>query len=324
VGAGCGSGDGLGPAESAPVDAGRAGSAGNAGDSISLVFVGDVMFDGRVTPDLAARGLPPGAVFEPTREAVSGADLAAFNLETAASDVGEPIEKQYTFNADHAALSALTQAGFDVANVANNHVLDYGAVGLQSTLANLEAVGLDACGITTRDEPQEPLITKVKHLTIGFLGYADPETPTAYAREFLASDERPAAAEPAAVERDLKALRPRVDVAVVEIHWGLEAQGTTDRQRMLGHFMVDNGADVVVGHHPHVLQELEAYNGGLILYSLGHFVFEFPEDPEQAKSRLVRVYAERSGMTGAETLELVIRRGEWIPTPVTGAFEPFL
>lgn len=287
----------------------------------SLVFVGDVMFDRAVAGDFAARGLAPGAALDPTREHVSAADFAAFNLETTVSDERSPLDKRYTFDSDASLLTALADAGFDLANLANNHVLDFGAAGLADTRAHLAEAGLDTCGIAGIDAPQVPFVTERAGLTFGLLGYADPEAPTAYAPEFLAFDPRPARADLALVARDLAALRPRVDVVVVQVHWGVELEPVTERQRSLGRFMIDHGADLVVGHHPHVVEPAEWYGRGLILYSLGHFLCEFPADPAQMTSALVRVTVDQRGVRDAERLELALRPQEWIPRPVTGTFE---
>ncbi len=286
----------------------------------SLVFVGDVMFDGAVARDFAARGLHPGTALDPTREHVSAADFAAFNLETTVSDDRAPLEKLHTFDSDASLLTALADAGFDLASLANNHVLDFGAAGLADTIDHLAEAGLGACGIAVMDTPQIPFVTERAGLTLGLLGYADPETPTAYAPEFLPFDTRPARADLALVARDLAALRPRVDVVVVQVHWGVELEPVTERQRSLGRFMIDHGADLVVGHHPHVVQAAEWYGRGLILYSLGHFLCEFPADPAQMRSDLVRITVDEAGVRDAERLELALRPEEWIPRPVTRTF----
>jgi len=119
----------------------------------SLVFVGDVMFDRAVASDFAARGLAPGAALDPTREHVSAADFAAFNLETTVSDDRSPLDKQYTFDSDASLLTALADAGFDLANLANNHVLDFGPAGLADTRDHLAEAGLGAGGIAVLDAP---------------------------------------------------------------------------------------------------------------------------------------------------------------------------
>jgi poly-gamma-glutamate capsule biosynthesis protein CapA/YwtB (metallophosphatase superfamily) len=287
-----------------------------------LVFVGDVMFDGRIPGDLAAQGLPFDATLEGTRSYVASADYATLNLETSVSDSAAPIAKQYTFNADPSAIGALARAGFKLANLANNHVLDYGPEGLASTRHELADWGMAETGIAYQDEAQTPVIVRLGNLVLGVLGYADAETPFAYASEFLAFAERPARADPEWIVRDLEALRPNVDRVVVQVHWGLEDQPVTQRQRDLGRFMIDHGADVVVGHHPHVQQEAEWYAGGLILYSLGNFVFGLPSNPEHLVTRLYRVHIDPLGVRTAEYLELSIRTDTWAPTPVTGHFLP--
>lgn len=86
------------------------------------------------------------------------------------------------------------------------------------------------------------------------------------------------------------------------------------------HFIADQGATLVVGHHPHVLQEEKWYGGGLILFSLGNFIFGLPTSDEQLKSRLYRVELDRRGVVQASHLPLQIDNVTWVPTPVSETF----
>jgi poly-gamma-glutamate synthesis protein (capsule biosynthesis protein) len=280
------------------------------------------MFAGHIQDDLVAQGLSLDITLEPVREQVRSADFAALNLESAVCVACVPIDKEHTFNSDASGLAALRSAGFDLVSLANNHVLDYGPDGLGDTLARLDEVGLAHAGITEEDEPQTPVVVRMGAVTIGWLGYADAETPFAYAQEYFAFARRPARADPAIIRRDLAALAPQVDLAVIEVHWGLEDQPITPRQRQLGNLMIDSGAAIVVGHHPHVQQDAEWYRGGLILYSLGNFVFGLPAAAAEFESRLYRVEVDRQGVLGAEFMELEIRTDTWAPTPISGEYLP--
>jgi poly-gamma-glutamate synthesis protein (capsule biosynthesis protein) len=287
-------------------------------DEVTVLIVGDTMFDG----ELAAESAPPvAAILQPVEEYVRMADLALFNLETTLGAAGAPLEKAFTFRSSAAAADALAEAGFDVASVANNHVLDYGAEGLTVTLEHLTASGLAPVGVTEEGQPQTPLIVDLGSIRIGVLAYADGAEGYAYAEEFRAFAIRPAEAIDAAIARDLAALEPQVDAIVVSMHWGIENEGeVSERQRQLGQFLVDHGADLVMGHHPHVQQPSEWVGRSLIAYSLGNFVFGLWSTPEHLETRLLRVTLGKTGCTHADYLELETSPGTWAPTPVSGEF----
>lgn len=125
------------------------------------------------------------------------------------------------------------------------------------------------------------------------------------------------------ISADIARLRPRVDVVLVSIHWGIEYQTTPDAwQRELGHHIINAGADIVAGHHPHVLQEPELYKRGLIIYSMGNFVFDQWSRPATRLSRLYRVYVNKKGFQRAEYLPLAIAEQDWQPTPTSIDFVP--
>ena len=158
-------------------------------------------------------------------------------------------------------------------------------------------------------------------LRVGFLAYADPQSPFGYAKEFAEFETGPAKAEDVLVADDIRRLRARVNVVVVSVHWGIEyAPEADDRQRELGRLMIDAGAQLVVGHHPHVLQETEWYNGGLILYSLGNFVFDQHTRPLTRVSRLYRLILSAEGVRHAAFLPLHIDQ-TWQPRAAAEVFE---
>ena len=286
--------------------------------TVTLVFAGDAMFDDGVEAEMSATDPSYHSVLAPVRSFVAPAGLAMLNLETVVGAESTPIDKAFTFNSDPAALEAAAWAGFDGVNLANNHVLDFGAAGLSSTLAHLQELGMFEIGLQQADAPQVPFVLETGGLRIGLLGYADAAEGYAYAAEFVDFAVRPAPAEETAIARDVAALATMTDVLVVSVHWGVENQREiTPRQRQLGHFLIEQGVDVVVGHHPHVQQELEWYSGGLILYSLGNFVFGRWALPEHLEGRLVRVDVAKGRVEKADVLELRTDPESWVPTPLS-------
>lgn len=287
-------------------------------NTVSLALVGDIMMSRNVERSVRENGRDFTYPFQALAGELQQADILFGNLECPVSGRGEKIDKRYVFNAPPDCTKGLQFAGFDVLSLANNHTLDYGPQGLQDTESNLASASLPYIGITNGDTPQEPLIIEKNGLKIGFLGYCDPESPYGYAREFYAFERRPAAASKANVARDIAALRPRVDLLIVSIHWGVEYQPADDQQRDLGHYVIDQGADLVAGHHPHIQQEPEIYHGHVIIYSMGNFVFDQHTRPATRESRLYKIQLDRAGVVSASYLPLEIANLDWQPRP-TGA-----
>ncbi len=199
------------------------------------------------------------------------ADVAMVNLENplTRSTLKRP-NKQFNFKADPEAVQVLTQGGIDIVTLANNHAMDYEEPGLVETLETLEKAGIHAVG-AGRDlqEARRPEIIEVKGQRIAYFGYYDADFHKAEAGVAGTNpryDQRVAA--------DIQAVRDQVDWVVVNYHWGVElAKYPGDWQTELARFTIDQGADLVVGHHPHVLQGAEIYKGRPIVYSLGNFIF---------------------------------------------------
>ena len=287
----------------------------------SLVLVGDVMLSRNVEKSLRENHRDFTFPFQKTAPWLRSADIAFANLECPVSGRGEELRKNYTFNAPPECVEGLVYAGFDVLSLANNHTLDYGPVALADTFRLLNEQNIRVLGLSTNEAPQEPVIVEANGVRVGFLGYCDPVPPYSCAKEFQVFDERPPEATTDALERDIAALRPNVDVLVVSLSWGVEyTPEPTEQSKTLGRFIIDQGADIVAGHHPHVQHEPELYNGGLIIYSMGNFVFDQWSRPSTRLSRLYRVIVDKQGLVSAEYLPLEIPRNVWQPTPVSEAF----
>jgi poly-gamma-glutamate capsule biosynthesis protein CapA/YwtB (metallophosphatase superfamily) len=240
-------------------------------DEITIAAVGDIMLGGRAEPFLNEFG--PGYPFAEVMPVLEKADIAAGNLESPISTRGRAVEnKKFTLRAGEVAARALKSAGIGVVTLANNHALDFGPLALRDTLASLDENGILYTGAgMDLDDARAPAIVKIKGRTLAFLAYS-----LTFPLDFFASAGRPGTAPGYAeyVKADIEKVRPRADLVIVSFHWSSELlTAAKDYQIKLGRQAVDWGADLVLGHHPHVLQELEVYKGRLIAYSLGNFVF---------------------------------------------------
>ncbi|HBG00325.1 MAG TPA: hypothetical protein DDW87_01950 [Firmicutes bacterium] len=244
------------------------------GNQITMLAVGDIMLD----RDVKKVGLQKGweHIFSEVAPRIRQADLALANLESPIGDKGHFINM---FQAPPDAMAGVAYAGFDVVSLANNHTLDYHHAGMFETMRLLQEHGIEWVG-AGKDihEARTPLIKEVDGVKIGFLAYT--EMWFVYSREPIsweATLDEPGVA-PADVDmvvEDVKKLRDLVDCLIVTVHWGKEyVHEPTLEQQKLARAAVDAGADLVLGHHPHVLQGIEFYKRGVIVYSMGNFVFD--------------------------------------------------
>ncbi len=240
----------------------------NAADpTVTLMFGGDVTLTDAYT-DLV--GSDQQWAFSAMGE-VRQADVAMVNLEAPFTTATTPLaDKSFNFKVDPANVQALKNGGIDLVTLANNHAMDYQAAGLDETIKTLDQAGIHHIGAgRTIEEARRPEILDVKGQRIAYLGYYDGEFQAAgagVAGTNSRQNDRVAA--------DIKAIRGQVDWVVVNYHWGEElAKYPGDYQMDLARFTIDQGADLVVGHHPHVLQGAEIYKGRPIVYSLGNFIF---------------------------------------------------
>lgn len=241
------------------------------GEELTIAAVGDLMLGGRAEPFLKEFG--PAYPFSEIMPYFGKADVTVGNLESPISTRGIAVKnKKFTLRAGPVAVDALKSAGFRVVTLANNHAMDFGPLALQDTITNLSENNILFTGAgMDLEDARAPALVKVKGKTLAFLAYS-----LTFPLEFFASPRRPGTAPGYAefVKADIEKVRPIADLVIVSFHWGAELMtAAKDYQIELGRRAVDWGADLVLGHHPHVLQEVELYKGRLIAYSLGNFVF---------------------------------------------------
>ena len=234
--------------------------------TVTLMFSGDVTLSDHFEEVVGTDYTRPFAAMKEYQQA----DLSMVNLENplTRATLAMP-DKQFNFKANPDAVKVLTSGGVDLVNLANNHTMDFEADGLKETLATLDAAGIQYMGAgKDLTEARRPKIIDVKGQRIAYLSYWGEEYGAEANKAGVNSIKEERIAE------DIKAIRDQVDWVVVNFHWGQElAEVPADWQVKLGHFTIDQGADVIVGHHPHVLQGAEVYKGRPIAYSLGNFIF---------------------------------------------------
>jgi poly-gamma-glutamate synthesis protein (capsule biosynthesis protein) len=230
------------------------------------------MMGGTASHKLKSEG--PDSFFVHTAPLLQKADLAMGNLEGPLGLQGEnTVKKKYTFLIDPIAAVGLAHAGFKLLTLANNHTMDFGPQALQSTLEALDKNGLKHTGAGMNEtQARMPAWFDINGRKVAVLAYSLTE-PT----EFWANDSKPgcAHANPEAMREDIqKARAAGAQLVFVCCHWGREKQTKLrNYQPYIAHAAIDAGADAVVGHHPHIWQQLEVYHGKPIAYSIGNFAF---------------------------------------------------
>lgn len=233
----------------------------------TLLAGGDVLLD-LTEPE----GVDPFTKVEPS---LSSADVAIVNLEMAITERGEPYDKEFVFRAPGSAALTLAGAGVDVVSLANNHILDFGSVGLEDTISVLDEVGIlrPGAGANNAEAYAPRVLVLDNEIRVAFVS-ASAIIPGG----FSAGAERPGIADAKwAIPRVLAAVRAAAsgnDVVVVSIHWGVErATCPSQDQRDLAQQLIEAGANLILGHHPHVLQPIETFDRTVIAYSLGNFAW---------------------------------------------------
>jgi poly-gamma-glutamate synthesis protein (capsule biosynthesis protein) len=273
----------------------------------SLAAVGDVMLDRTFRVMLTAGELDfPWRHLGPQ---LRDADLAIGNLESALGTDGRPESKGYTFRAPPEAAGSLAWAGFDLMSLANNHALDFGPTVLEQAIQLLADQGIGVVG-AGEDEAaaHRPVFREVNGLRLAFLAYVD--VPLEYrgfdAHTWEARGDKAgvAWAYPDRIRSDVSAAHSSADLVIVILHSGYEyVVAPNEEQIAAAHAAIEAGADLVLGHHAHVLQGVELYQGGVIAYGLGNFAFEDAGPPE---SGLLQLWLDGDGVRAFDLVPVTL------------------
>ena len=308
--------DGLGTSRSAAAIVRSAGGRGylvlGVPAGVRVGFAGDVHGVGRVATLLASGGNP----LDGMRPVLNGNDLNVVNLETAVGSQGRAQVKQFTFHSPPVLTNRLREAGVTVVNLANNHSLDFGAGALLETIDHARAAGLLVVGAGANAAAAfTPAIVTTPGGTVAVFGFSQVVPPG-----WAAAADRPGVASAydlRAATNAIRAARATADHVVVMIHAGVElAPCPSGLQRSLVRALIEAGADVVAGGHPHLLQGVETIGAAVVDYSLGNFVWYHSEPPTD-RTGMFSVDLGPTGVQGYDFTPAVID-GSGSPQPLSG------
>ena len=202
----------------------------------------------------------PGYFFQNVKDIFTADDLTVANMEGTLTTSNDRQQKTFAFKGDPSYTEILTRGGVEATNLANNHSHDYGDQSYEDTIQYLEAAGITTFGY------DRTAVMDVKGIKVGLIGIYE-------LKDGLGRQQQ-------VIDTIQEVKDQGAQVIIVSFHWGTEKSNVPDDiQKTLAHLAVDQGADLVVGHHPHVLQGIEKYQGKNIVYSLGNFCFGGNKNP---------------------------------------------
>ncbi len=295
-------------------------TAGQGEQELVLSFAGDMMFDKSVAGFIKSKGAD--YVFQGYEKYLKSSDVVFGNLETALSNSGQPIlDKEHTFRSNPQLADFMKKYNFTAMSLANNHSLDYGRSAFIDSMRYLKDKGISyGGGGHNKKEAIEGVVFERKGLDIGFIAF----TGVVPSVDWYATEKRPGIigaykVHEAEVLSAVANLDSRCDVLVVSVHWGKEGSTAVRKQETeLAHKLVDAGADVVMGHHPHVVQSFELYKDKLIMYSLGNFIFTTSYAEISNRTILATARFDKSGsIKTVEAVPGIIKYGRPFPMDET-------
>ncbi len=256
-------------------------------ECLSIAFTGDVLLDRGVRQQIRKKGVEH--LFESVTPLFRSVDATVINLECPITSVRSPLHKKYIFRAEPIWATVLSQAGITHVAMANNHTIDQGRNGLTDTNQYLLSSGITPVGYgdTSTQSCQPVLIKKGKIEVALYNSVALPLENWVYLENSPGICQQPIEELKEEIT-NFKRQNPKSYIVVI-LHWGVEYQPLpTLVQRKGAHSLIRAGADAIIGHHPHIIQKEEYYDGKPIFYSLGNFVFD-QHKPETTQSLIVQL-----------------------------------
>jgi gamma-polyglutamate biosynthesis protein CapA len=284
-------------------------------EKVTISAVGDILLDRGVEKKVKQYGFK--FLLEDVREELMSSDITFANLENPVSFLGKPYYGKpdiVTFRADPSMLFCLKYADIDIVSLANNHAYDYYSEALTETMDFLDLLDIKYIG-AGRDlyQARSPVIFDIKGYTIAFLGYTEAIWSTIQADKensgIVHLDEK-------TVLDDILFTKAyhKPDYIILSIHWGIEQKNVPrSSDRELAHKFIDAGADIIFGHHPHVIQGIEMYKGGLIAYSLGNFAFDMSSS-ETYRSMILNITLSEGLILDTKIIPVKIVKKKYKPT----------
>ncbi len=293
------------------------------GSELTMTMVGDVMMGRYVNDVVEQHGTE--YVFRYVSPYFKNSDYVSGNFDQTVLLKEEKeykkADKQMGLHTNENVVKAMKEQGFTLFNLANTNTMNYGEIGLLDTLKTFKNEEIEVVGAGENLESAKNIIYKeINGVRVATIGFTD-----VYPEKSNATDKR---AGVLTMDPDLlfeligkakDANQGNADLVVVNANWGQEYDSEpSPRQQKLGRAMIDAGADIIVGHHPHVLQSVEAYKKGIIFYSLGNFVFD-QGWTKTKDSALVQYNLDANGQAKVEIVPLVLKEGT--PRPASSMLE---
>ena len=245
--------------------------------------------------------------FKNVRSILEADDLSVVNFEGTLTEETSRADKTFAFKGPAKYTDILTGSSVEAANIANNHSKDYGTKSQEDTIENLSNAGIATFGY------ENVVVVDVKGIKVGLTGIYE-----------LAEHEQKATQ----VKENIQALKDAgAQIIIVNFHWGIEKEYTPNAtQKKLAHLAIDEGADLVIGHHPHVLEGIEKYNGKYIAYSLGNFCFGGNKNPSDKDTMIFQqtFTIDTDGKVADDdniipcSLSSSSNKNDYCPTPLEG------
>ncbi|MFH1211095.1 MAG: CapA family protein [archaeon] len=280
----------------------------NMNKAVTITAVGDVTLAGHFNKKMEelkknAYSYPFSQVKKHLEDSITIA-----NLETALTEHEGKTPKKFNFKGKPEYTKCLTAGSIEIVNIANNHSFDYGEKGLEDTIKALERENIAYCGGGLNiEKAREPKIVEKDGIKIAFLGYAQ------VGREFKARENKPGIAPGIEdyVKEDVRKAKEKSDIVVVSFHYGVElAEKPNEQQKKISRTAIDSGADIVLGHHPHVVQGIEKYKQGIIFYSLGNFCFGGNSNPTDKDSFIAKIKVNKYGIQELDIIPVKTSSGK--------------
>jgi poly-gamma-glutamate synthesis protein (capsule biosynthesis protein) len=273
---------------------------------IRLVAVGDISLQTKPgsNPFLEVSGI------------LSKKDILFGNLETVLSTRGRARQKSVILTSPPDSAQYLEQAGFDIVNLANNHILDRGPEGFFETIDTLDKFGISHVGAGQTRGSDTHKIIECRGTKLGFLGYCQDgykDRQSGIVLNAIGLEQ---------IKTDIERIRQGCDIVIISLHWGMElVPFPSPRQIKLAREIIDSGADIILGHHPHVVQAIERHKHGLIAHSLGNFQFplnqtimQIPGAPPIDRSIVLSIRLDANRIISFDAYPVRIN-GDFIPIP---------
>ncbi|MFH1602098.1 MAG: CapA family protein [Candidatus Shapirobacteria bacterium] len=252
--------------------------------SITLLFTGDLSLSREINYQVSQKQ-DPDYPFEKIKNTLAQADWVTASLEGPIIENCPILRTGYKFCGQTQNANGLASAGIDSLNLANNHINNFGPEGIDQTIRTLDQKEINYFGLGKVN------FQTIRGIKLGFLGFDDTVSP-------LIKDQ---------LQKEISKISSQVDWLIINFHWGQEYQDSPNsRQRELAYLAVESGADIVVGHHPHVVQALEYYRKRPVFYSLGNFVFDQLWSEDTRKGALGKITLTKERIIKAELIPIYI------------------